>query len=141
MVKDAQKKIFQDYLEEHMHVSLNFKWQDFMYFQYIGCRDELGAAAYIAGAKYAAKISDEDLQVLVEYPTAIKKRKFVFHGAPRAVQMLAKCYGGFISLELYWLLYNAPQYAGYPFGFAPKIYSVDNIEARVICEQVLHVLD
>ena len=99
MVKDAQKKIFQDYLEEHMHVSLNFKWQDFMYFQYIGCRDELGAAAYIAGAKYAAKISDEDWQVLVEYPTAIKKRKFVFHGASRAVQMLAKCYGGFISLN------------------------------------------
>ncbi len=140
MIKDEQKKVFQAYLEDHMRVSLNFKWQDFMYFQYIGCKEEWGAVTYIAGAKHVAKISDEDLQVLVEYPTAFRKRKFAFHGASRAVQMLAKCYGGFISLELYWLLYNRPQCSEDPFGFIPKICNVDNIEPKVICEQVQYVL-
>lgn len=69
MLTQDQKQKFIACLEQKMKVKLVFQWEDFLYFQYIGCSETGGAAAYIAGAKDTARIPMEKLQVLVEYPT------------------------------------------------------------------------
>ena len=78
MLTQDQKQKFIACLEQKMKVKLVFQWEDFLYFQYIGCSETGGAAAYIAGAKDTARIPMEKLQVLVEYPTVPDKRKFAF---------------------------------------------------------------
>ena len=141
MLTQDQKQKFIACLEQKMKVKLVFQWEDFLYFQYIGCSETGGAAAYIAGAKATARIPREKLQVLVEYPTVPDKRKFAFHGNRLAADMLSKLYGGFVSQGLYWILHNERNISGQkPFGFAKNIYSVDCIEPRVICEQITYML-
>ena len=98
MLTQDQKQKFIACLDQKMKVKLVFQWEDFLYFQYIGCSETGGAAAYIAGAKDTARIPMEKLQVLVEYPTVPDKRKFAFHGNRLAADMLSKLYGGFVSL-------------------------------------------
>ncbi len=141
MATKEQKNALVAYLEEKMQVRLIFQWEKFMYFQYIGSSFLRGAAAYIAGAKAKAGIPSEELQVLVEYPTSERRRKFAFHGHRMAADMLSKMYGGAVSLELYWILYNEKNITGnQPYGYAPGLYSVDEIEPRLICEQVNNLL-
>ena len=50
MLTQDQKQKFIACLEQKMKVKLVFQWEDFLYFQYIGCSETGGAAAYIAGA-------------------------------------------------------------------------------------------
>lgn len=56
MLTQDQKQKFIACLEQKMKVKLVFQWEDFLYFQYIGCSETGGAAAYIAGAKDTARI-------------------------------------------------------------------------------------
>lgn len=134
-------KKFIDYLEKNMKVKLSFKNDNFYYFIFVGVSDVQGSAAYIPGAKHQAGIGYEDLQVLVEYPTIPNKRKFAFHGHRMIADMLSKIYGGYVSLNLYWDLDNRPNASGHnPFGFNPKLYNVDNIDAHVIVKQATHLL-
>lgn len=124
-----------------MQVKLSFKKDNFYYFKYCGYDDVHGASTYIAGAKHFAGIKASELQVLVEYPTAYDKRKFAFHGHRKAAQMLQETYGGFVSLNRYWVLDNYPNENNkHPFGYNPKLYYVDNISAQVIAEQVIRCL-
>ena len=60
-----QKQKFIACLEQKMKVKLAFQREDFLYFQYIGCSETGGAAAYIAGAKDTARIPMDELQVLL----------------------------------------------------------------------------
>lgn len=61
MLTQDQKQKFIACLEQKMKVKLVFQWEDFLYFQYIGCSETGGAAAYIAGAKDTARIPMEKL--------------------------------------------------------------------------------
>lgn len=60
MLTQDQKQKFIACLEQKMKVKLVFQWEDFLYFQYIGCSETGGAAAYIAGAKDTARIPMEN---------------------------------------------------------------------------------
>lgn len=137
---EEKLKRFVSYIEHNMQVKLSFKKDNFYYFKYCGFDELNGAATYIAGAKHFAGIPYKELQVLVEYPTIYAKRKFAFHGHPMAVKMLQKTYGGFICLKHYWLLDNQPNENNCPFGYIPKLYNVNYIEAHVIEEQIRHIL-
>lgn len=140
MVTQEQERRFLSYIEKNMQVSLKSKKNNIFYFHYTGSCEYGGAAAYIAGAKDAAKINPEEIQVLVEYPTASGKRKYAFHGSKQIAKMLSEIYGGHVSLELYWFLDNIRNTGNSPFGYRKNINSIYDIEGDILAEQINHVL-
>lgn len=137
MISEKQEQKFLAYIEKNMQVQLITKSNNIYYFHYIGKDEYGGAAAYIAGAKHIAQINPEDIQVLVEYPTSIGKRKYVCHGHHMIIKMLSEIYGGYVSLKLYWILNNISNNRGNnPFGYNNRIRYVDEIEAEVITAQI-----
>ena len=139
MINQEQEQKFLAYIEKNMHVKLVSKRNDVFYFHYVGNSREGGAATYIAGAKYVAKIEPEEIQVLVEYPTAPSKRKYAFHGSHQITKMLSTMYGGYVSLDLYWTLDNVRNTGNIPFGYNKRINSIYDIEGDIIAEQIRHI--
>ncbi len=136
MITQEQEKIFLSYIEKNMHVQLISKKKDIFFFRYIGNNEYDGAATYIASAKYLAKINPEEIQVLVEYPTKPEKRKYAFHGSKQIVKMLFAIYGGFISIDLYWILNNIRNKGNHPFGYNATMSGIFEVDGERIVEQI-----
>lgn len=136
MITQKQEKTFLTYLEQNMKVELVFKKSNVFYVRYIGTNEYGGAAAYIAGAKHVAKIAPEEVQVLAEYPTKPGKRKYAFHGDRQVAKMLSTIYGGFVLLDVFWMLDNIKDTGNNPFGYNSKVSSIFEIDGERIVEQI-----
>lgn len=136
MITQEQEKTFLTYLEQNMKVELVFKKSNVFYVRYIGTNEYGGAATYIVGAKHVAKIAPEEIQVLVEYPTKLGKRKYAFHGDRQVAKMLSAIYGGFVLLDKFWMLDNIKNTGNNPFGYNSKMNGIFEIDGERIVEQI-----